>query len=323
MTETWFVTGAAGFIGCNLAAHLLARGDRVVGFDNLATGTRANVERLEAAGGDFAFVEGDVRDGGAVERAMDGASRAVHLAAQVTVQDSIRDYVENDSINVGGFLNALRAAGRAGVRTFAYASSCAVYGDNPHLPLAESAPPRPLSPYGVSKLAGEEYARVLDSSLAATTLVGLRLFNVYGPWQNAEGGYAAVIPKWIDRCLKGERPVMYGDGSASRDFCFVGDVARLIADLGGREAKRPHRVYNVGSGSSTTLRELFRTMARCLQRAGRELPFDAPEQQPWRAGDIVHSLADVSRARDELRFRPRVPLAEGLQKTLAGQFGLG
>lgn len=323
MRETWFVTGAAGFIGSNLAAHLLALGGRVVGYDNLSTGRRANVERLEAAGRKFTFIEGDVRDAGAVEKAMAGASVAVHLAAQVTVQDSIRDYVNNDSINVGGFLNALRAAGRAGVGTFVYASSCAVYGDNPDLPLAEGAPSRPSSPYGVSKLADEQYAQVLDPSFPDMTLVGLRLFNIYGPWQNAAGGYAAVIPKWIDRCLDGERPVMYGDGTASRDFCFVGDVAALIAGVGGRTGKRPHRVYNVGSGAKTTLRELFRTVVRCLGRVGRDLPFDSPERKPWREGDIVHSLAGVARARRELGFRPRVRLAAGVQKLLAEQYGLG
>ena len=225
MTETWLVTGAAGFIGSNLSSHLLEAGERVVGFDNFASGTKANVERLSAAEGDFAFVEGDIRDADAVIKAARGARVVVHLAAQVAVQESIEDFAYTDSVNVGGFLNVLSAAGGAKAETFIYASSCAVYGDAPALPLPEGEPPRPLSPYAVSKLADEHYAGVIDQSLAGTALLGFRLFNIYGPWQDASGGYAAVIPKWIECCLEGRRPVMFGDGEASRDFCFVGDVA--------------------------------------------------------------------------------------------------
>lgn len=317
----WFVTGAAGFIGFNLVAHLLAAGETVVGFDNLSTGTAKNVERLKGRG--FFFVEGDIRDAAAVTRAMRGAKAVAHLAAQVQVQDSFRDPAYNNAVNVDGFLNALQAAGEARAKAFVYASSCAVYGDNPELPLRETSELRPLSPYGISKLADEGYAAVLDSRHPDMTLVGLRFFNIYGPWQDARGAYAAVIAKWIEACLRDEQPVMYGDGSATRDFCFVGDVARLVAGLGRIEKKRAHRIYNVGTGAKTTLGELFSAIADALGTCGKRLAFDAPRMEPWRAGDIVHSLADIGRARAELGFAPATSLREGLKIILSNQHGFG
>ena len=323
MAAMWFVTGAAGFIGSNVVEHLLRAGATVVGFDSFATGTRKTIERLQRAGNRFTFVEGDIRDAETLARLVRGARVVVHLAAQVRVQESFRDYAYNNAVNVDGFLNVLRGAEEARARVFAYASSCAVYGDNPALPLTEGAALRPLSPYGVSKLANEGYASVLDSELAETTLVGLRLFNIYGPWQDAGGAYAAVIAKWIEACLAGERPVMYGDGAASRDFCFVGDVARLIADLGRIERKRPHGIYNVGTGEKTTLTQLFAAIAEAFRAGGKRLAFDSPRVEPWRAGDIVRSLADISAARAALGFAPATDLRAGLMRILAEQHGIG
>ena len=322
MTETWLVTGAAGFIGSNLSSLLLEAGERVVGFDNFATGKKANVERLGAAGGDFTFVEGDIRDSGAVMKAARDARAVVHLAAQVAVQESIRNFAYSDSVNVGGFLNVLSAAGGAEAETFIYASSCAVYGDNPALPLTESELPRPLSPYAVSKLADEHYAGVIGQSLAGTSVAGFRFFNIYGPWQDAGGGYAAVIPKWIECCIEGRRPVMFGDGGATRDFCFVGDVAALIAEMGKRPGAQPLGVYNVGTGTETTLGHLYDTITGALRDKGINLPFDAPEQKPWRDGEIMHSRADITLARDELGFQADVDLAEGIRRMLSEQYGL-
>ncbi|MSO92246.1 MAG: SDR family NAD(P)-dependent oxidoreductase [Rhodospirillales bacterium] len=323
MAGMWFVTGAAGFIGSNVVEHLLRAGETVVGFDNFATGTRKNVERLQRAGSRFTFVEGDIRDAATLERSAQGAGAVVHLAAQVRVQESFRDYAYNNAVNVDGFLNALKAAAAARARAFIYASSCAVYGDNPALPLRETSDVRPLSPYGVSKLANEGYAAVLDPELAETTLVGLRFFNIYGPWQDARGAYAAVIAKWLEACLRGERPVMFGDGSATRDFCFVDDVARLIAGVGRTNRKRPHGIYNVGTGEKTTLTELFAALADALAASGKRLAFDSPRGEPWRAGDIVHSLADVTRARAELGFAPATDIRAGLGRILALQHGIG
>ncbi|MEX2642220.1 MAG: NAD-dependent epimerase/dehydratase family protein, partial [Acetobacterales bacterium] len=308
--QHWLVTGAAGFIGSNLSAYLLARGDRVTGLDDLSTGTEANIGRLRERGGDaFAFVRGDIRDPAAVRAVLGGVDVVAHLAAQVSVPKSFDDPCYTDSINVAGFLSVATAAEEAGVARVIYVSSCAIYGDNPALPLAETEAPRPLSPYAVSKLANELYADTLRSRTHGPDLVGLRLFNIYGPWQDHRGGYAAVIPKWIELCAAGERPVLFGDGSATRDFCFVDDVARLIAGIGGREERTPHAVYNVGTGVATSLTDLFAGIRDALAARGVSLPFDGPGKQPPRHGDIVHSLADIGRARADLGFEPLTPLA--------------
>lgn len=323
MPQTWLVTGAAGFIGSNVCARLLQDGDRVVGIDNFTTGKVENVARLEKLGGQFSFVRGDVRDPGVLVRAAGRADVVVHLAAQVAVQRSIENFTENDAINVGGFLNVLAQVGDLSAAAFIYASSCAVYGDNPNLPLAETMRPNPLSPYGLSKLVNELYAGLLDGRMAGTRLVGFRFFNIYGPWQDASGGYAAVIPRWIELCLKGERPIMFGDGTASRDFCFVDDVARLISLAGRMPDKLPHGIYNVGSGRATELRALFAAIVEAVRASGVTVPFDDPETHPWRSGDIVHSLADTSKTQRELGFSADTSLQEGLRVLLHEQYGYG
>lgn len=320
----WLVTGAAGFIGSNLSAHLLARGDRVTGLDDLSTGSEENLARLREKGGDaFSYIQGDIRDRATMRAALDGVELVAHLAAQVSVPKSYDDPCHTDSINVAGFLSVATAAEEAGIARVVYVSSCAVYGDNPALPLAEAEVPRPLSPYAVSKLANELYADTLRGRGEGPDLVGLRLFNIYGPWQDHRGGYAAVIPKWIELCAAGERPVLFGDGSATRDFCFVDDVCRLVAGIGVREARTPHAVYNVGTGVATSLGDLFEGIRDALAARGVTLPFDGPEKQPPRHGDIVHSLADIGRARAELGFEPRTPLAEGIGHILDRQYRMG
>ncbi len=321
--DAWLVTGAAGFIGSNLTAHLLAQGSRVIGFDDLSTGTEANVARLEALGGPrFNLVRGDIRDGAAIAAAMDGVGAVAHLAAQVSVPKSFDDPCHTDSINVAGFLSVTMAAESAGVPRVIYVSSCAVYGDNPALPLAEREQPQPLSPYAVSKLANEQYAQVLRGRGTGPDLIGLRLFNIYGPWQDHRGGYAAVIPKWIELCACGDQPVMFGDGSATRDFCFVGDVCALIAELGGRAGPPALPVYNVGTGVQTSLLDLFAAIRTALEARGVSLPFSSPEQRPARHGDIAHSLADISCARADLGFAPATALADGIGEILSQQYGM-
>jgi UDP-N-acetylglucosamine 4-epimerase len=292
----------------------------VVGFDNFATGSRANVDRVARAGGpDFRFVEGDIRDRAQVSAAVAGAGRVVHLAAQVSVPRSIEDPQENDSVNVGGFLNVLAEAARAGVRGFVYASSCAVYGDNAELPLIEEACPRPLSPYAASKLINEHYATTLAPGFPDMAVVGLRLFNIYGPWQGREGGYASVIPKWLAQCLAGERPELYGDGTATRDFCFVADVARAVDALATLR-RPPHAVYNIGTGTAIDMVTLFAAIAAAAREHGRSLDFDAPRQEPPRPGDIVHSRADIGRAEAAFGFAPAVGLADGLRRMIAEEY---
>jgi UDP-N-acetylglucosamine 4-epimerase len=321
--RTWLVTGAAGFIGSNLCAHLLAAGETVVGLDNFATGSRANIDRITAeAARRFHFLEGSILDRALLDRALAGVATVVHLAAQVSVQQSFEDVAHTNRINVEGFLATHAAAAAAAVRRFVYASSCAVYGDNPDLPLSEDARPRPLSPYAVSKLVDEHYAAALALRAPEMDAVGLRFFNIYGPWQDHRGGYAAVIPRWIDAVIRGERPVLFGDGGATRDFCFVGDLAAVIARIGREGVAGERRVLNVGTGVGTSLIELYRTIERVLQTRGIAPPRGGPDFQPWRAGDIVHSRGDIARLRAAIGSIPSTDLAAGIDRLLDAQYRL-
>lgn len=323
MTKTWLVTGSAGFIGSNLCERLLGGGARVIGLDNLATGKRDNVSRnMAAAQGRYRFVEGDICDRALVASLLEGVDAVVHLAAQGSVQKSFADVGYNNRQNIDGFVTVLTEAGKRGIGRFIYASSCAVYGDTQELPIREELCPKPLSPYASSKLMNDLLASNLKHLFPATKITGLRFFNIYGPWQDPNGDYAAVIPKWIDRCIAGQRPIVFGDGSATRDFCYVGDVCALISRIGGEAAGTAAGVFNVASGRSTSLDELAAAVLDALRASGVILPFDGPEKQPWRDGDIVHSLGDIGRARRELGFLPAFELTDGIRKVLQQQYGL-
>ena len=322
MAQTWLVTGAAGFIGCNLSAHLLERGASVVGFDNFMTGKHENTDRLQAAYPlGFRFIEGDILDVDEICRAAVGCGNVAHLAAQVSVQRSIDDMIETNAINVDGFLNTYDAALKAGAERFIYASSCAVYGDNPDLPLRECSETGPLSPYAVSKLTNEMYAEVLASLHPRMTATGLRFFNIYGPWQDHKGGYAAVIPKWISALMKGERPTIFGDGSASRDFCFVSDLCSVITAAAELDGGPRHAVYNVASGSRISIKELYAEIAREVTKTGVSMPFDGPLFQSHRDGDILHSYADIEAIRKTFAYQPKFSLSEGLRDIIRKQWG--
>lgn len=322
MSTTWLITGAAGFIGSNLCAYLIERGHDVLGVDNFSTGKRENVERVQrSSGGRFRFIEADIRDRAAMQSAARGVANVVHLAAQGSVQKSYVDIHHNNEVNVTGFLNTLSAAADGDAKTFIYASSCAVYGDNASLPIGETECPKPLSPYAASKLANDLYASCLAPRHPGMRLIGLRLFNIFGPWQDPEGDYAAVIPKWINLLLSGKSPVIFGDGSATRDFCYVGNVCALVDSLAQGQRGTSGNVYNIGTGQPTSLKALYQGIISIL---GRRKPLPAlakAEHRPWRQGDIVHSLADIARARHELGFEPRVGLQDGLEFILKQQYG--
>ncbi len=319
----WLITGAAGFIGSNLAAYLIERGDTVVGLDNFFSGKRDNVERLEKAyGGRFTVVEGDILDVDTLRSAMDGCDHIAHLAAQVSVMRSIELPHETHAVNTTGFFNVLQAAADFGAASLVYASSCAVYGDNDALPLAETAEPRPLSPYAASKLSNEAYAGGFDALASHFGVVGLRFFNIFGAWQDAAGGYAAVIPKWIDLLLENKRPIMFGDGSATRDFCHVDNVCeaiRLSAEAG---PAAKGRVFNVATGVPTRLDELYGVIVRVLNEAGRVSQFAEPERRPWRTGEILHSHGSPDNAAAVLGFQAKIDLDDGLRRMLRQQYGL-
>lgn len=323
MEGNWLVTGSAGFIGSNLCARLLTAGARVVGVDNLSTGKQVNVDRVMAgADGRYRFVEGDICDRQLIDELVTGIGAVVHLAAQGSVQKSFADVNHNNRQNIDGFLSVLTAAGEQAVPRFIYASSCAVYGDTEQLPIGEGLCPRPLSPYASSKLMNDLLAANLRHLYPRTHLTGLRFFNIFGPWQDPYGDYAAVIPRWIDRCISGQQPIVYGDGSATRDFCYVGNVCDLVIAIGAGRAGDAGGVYNVASGQATSLTDLCQAVLGALRGRGVNLPFTGPEHRPWREGDIVHSLGDIGLARRDLGFEPAVDLRQGIEAILDEQYGL-
>ena len=313
--ETWLVTGCAGFIGSNLLETLLILGQDVVGLDNFSTGSRANLDEVSNAvkpeqWSRFRLIEGDIRDAAACASGARGVHHVLHQAALGSVPRSIDDPVTSNAVNVGGFVNMLIAARDAGVRSFTYAASSSTYGDHPALPKVEDRIGRPLSPYAVTKYVNELYAEVFGRCYGVRA-IGLRYFNVFGKRQDPNGVYAAVIPKWIAAMIRGDRIVINGDGSTSRDFCYVDNAvqANLLAALVPELASG--QVYNVAVGASTTLLELFGHLRLLLEQQGIHYGH-APLHLPPRPGDVQHSLADISKAARLLGYAPRFRVSEGL-----------
>ncbi|HEY0025989.1 MAG TPA: SDR family oxidoreductase [Longimicrobium sp.] len=318
--RTWLVTGAAGFIGSNLVEALLRLGQRVVGLDNFATGHRRNLaeamDQVPEARGLFRFVEGDIRDLDTCKKACQGIEVVLHQAAIGSVPRSIDDPLETNSANVTGFLNMLQAAREAGVGRFVYAASSSTYGDDQTLPKTEDRIGRPLSPYAVSKYVNELYADVFHRVYGIDT-VGLRYFNVFGPRQDPQGAYAAVIPLWVASLLEGKPCRINGDGETSRDFCYVANVvqANLLA-ASATDGEALNQVYNVALGGRTTLNSLFAAIRGELAREYSELGAAEPEYAPFRPGDVRHSQADTSRIRQRLGYEPTHTVERGLSEAL-------
>jgi UDP-N-acetylglucosamine/UDP-N-acetyl-alpha-D-glucosaminouronate 4-epimerase len=305
----YLVTGGAGFIGSHIVEALVTRGEQVRVLDNFSTGKRENLElatAVAASRGLLEVVEGDIRDLGTVRQAMAGVNYAIHHAAIVSVQQSMDDPLTTHAVNVTGTLNVLQAAREGGVKRVVLASSCAVYGDNDDLPLQETAAPRPLSPYAASKWAAEVYCQAFTRAYGLST-VCCRYFNVYGPRQDPNSDYAAVIPRFVARMKAGRPPVIYGDGQQTRDFVVVDDVVRatlLACEVGGNG----EQVFNVASGHRVSLLELVDTLNGLL---GTSL---APEFAAERVGDIRHSAGAGERLAAQVGYRVDTPLAEGLKK---------
>ena len=290
----WLVTGVAGFIGSHLLETLLRLGQRVNGLDNFATGHRRNLDEVranvgEAAWAGFNFIEGDIRDLADGQRACAGVELVLHQAALGSVPRSLADPITSNAVNVGGFLNLLVAARDNGVKRVVYAASSSTYGDHPGLPKVEDRIGKPLSPYAVTKYVNELYAEVFARSygLAST---GLRYFNVFGPRQDPDGAYAAVIPRWAAALLKGETVYINGDGQTSRDFCYVANAvqANLLAATVIDEAA-VNQVYNVAVGDQTSLTGLHQMLVQALSAVRPGLQAAAPEHRPFRAGDTISS----------------------------------
>ncbi len=308
----YLVTGGAGFIGSHLVETLLDRGEEVRVLDNFLTGKREN---LASFGGRLEVVEGDLRDPDACRRAVDGVDFVLHEAALPSVPRSVADPFTTDEINVRGTLNLLWAAARAKVRRLVFASSSSVYGDAPGLPKREGEEGKPLSPYAASKWAGEKYLQVFAKTFDLET-VSLRYFNVFGPRQDPASQYAAAVPLFITRILRGEAPTVFGDGEQSRDFTYVANVveANLLACTAGGAAGG---VFNVACADRITVNVLI---AKINEILGKSI---APVYAAPRPGDIRHSFADISAAERELGYRPVVGFEEGLRRTIAwcGQRG--
>lgn len=320
----WLVTGAAGFIGSNLVETLLLLGQDVLGLDNFSTGHRRNLEEIRKNVGEkhwarFTLHEADIRDMAACEQAVSGVDYVLHQAALGSVPRSVKDPMTTHHVNVTGFLNMLDAARRAPIKGFVYAASSSTYGDEPNLPKREERIGRPLSPYAVTKLVDEIYAEVYARTyqFAAT---GLRYFNVFGPRQDPNGAYAAVIPKWISSMIEGEAVQINGDGETSRDFCFVGNVVQANLRAALRQAEGVSQVYNVAVGGRTTLNDLFGIIRDGLAARGIEYAL-APQYMPFRAGDVRHSQADVSKAQAGIGFAPLVDLRTGMNEAMPWYIG--
>jgi len=319
----FLVTGVAGFIGSHLLEKLLTLGQDVVGLDDFSTGRRRNLTDVrgivgEAAWSRFTLIEGDIADADTAARAVEGADAVLHQAALGSVPRSIADPMRTHRSNIDGFLTMLIAARDASVGRFVYASSSSVYGDHPDLPKVEAQTGRPLSPYATTKVVDELYAEVFARTYG-TPVIGLRYFNVFGPRQDPDGPYAAVIPRWIGELLAGTRPTIHGDGATTRDFCFVDNAvqANLLAATT-VEPQALNQAYNVAVGERTSLNELFRRLRDGLAaRTGKAgMAALEPVYDDFRPGDVAHSLADIGKAERLLGYRPAFTLPEGLDATL-------
>jgi UDP-N-acetylglucosamine 4-epimerase len=315
----WLVTGAAGFIGSNLVEALLQGGQEVVGFDNYATGHRSNLAEVETrVGGEqwskFRMIEGDIRDPAACNEAVAGVQFVLHQAALGSVPRSIAEPLTTHDVNLTGFVNMLDAARTARVERFVYAASSSTYGDEPNLPKREERIGNPLSPYAATKLANEIYAAVYARTYDMKT-IGLRYFNVFGPRQDPEGPYAAVIPKWVAAMIGDGEVLINGDGSTSRDFCYVGNAVQANVRAALAEDSAQNHVFNVAVGQRTTLLELFGLLRDGLQRHQVHYSRE-PRFADFRAGDVRHSQADIGKAASLLGYQPTHDVQAGLSEAL-------
>jgi UDP-glucose 4-epimerase len=304
--NTYLITGGAGFIGSNLVSALVHQDQRVRVIDDLSSG---KLENLAPIVDQIEFVQGDIRDTALIGRLLADCDYVLHLAAVPSVARSVAEPELTHDVNVNGTLNVFREAKKAGVKRVLFAGSSAVYGNSEVLPKVEAMRPLPLTPYAVHKICGEYYAQ-LFSNLYGLEVVTLRFFNVFGPRQDPNGDYAAVIPKFITRMLAGLAPVIFGDGNQSRDFCYIENV--VAASLLALTAQRAvGGVYNIGCGARISLLDLVATINDIL---GTQL---APKFEDVRPGDVAHSVAGIELARHDLGFEPKVAFADGLRPTLA------
>ena len=316
----WLVTGAAGFIGSNLVEALLKLNQRVTGLDNFATGHQHNLDQVrtlvgETAWSNFTFLQADIRSPEDCARACEGVDFVLHQAALGSVPRSIADPQLTNDTNITGFLNMLVAARDARVKRFVYAASSSTYGDHPGLPKVEDTIGKPLSPYAVTKYVNELYADVFGRTYGMES-IGLRYFNVFGPRQDPNGAYAAVIPKWVAALIRNDELRINGDGETSRDFCYIDNVVQinLLAAMAGSEAA--NQVYNVALNDRTSLNQLHAKMCELLAPSFPHVAAHRPVYVDFRKGDVRHSQADIGKAAAMLGYAPTHRIGEGLQEAM-------
>jgi UDP-N-acetylglucosamine 4-epimerase len=315
--KTWLVTGVAGFIGSHLLETLLKLNQHVVGLDNFSTGYQHNLDEVQTLvtpeqWSNFKFINGDIRDLNACQQACKDIDYVLHQAALGSVPRSIADPILTNQNNIDGYLNMLVAARDAKVKSFTYAASSSTYGDHPDLPKVEDKIGKPLSPYAVTKYVNELYANVFARAYGFET-IGLRYFNVFGPRQDPNGAYAAVIPKWVDALIKNEPVYINGDGETSRDFCFVENAVQanlLAATTQNPEAR--NQVYNVAVGDRTSLNELYNLLKENLENHYPQVKTAQPVYREFREGDVRHSQADIGKAKSLLGYEPQFDIRAGL-----------
>lgn len=315
--KTWLVTGVAGFIGSNLLETLLANGQTVIGLDSFITGYKRNLDMVRTVVGDgawqrFTFIEGDIRDRETCAKACRGADYVLHQAALGSVPRSLEDPILTNQCNIDGFLNMMVAARDAKVASFVYAASSSTYGDEPTLPKIEDRIGKPLSPYAVTKYVNELYAGVFASAYGLRS-IGLRYFNIFGRRQDPEGAYAAVIPLWFASLLQNRTVHINGDGETSRDFCYIDNCvqANILAATAAKD-EAFNEVYNVAVGQRTSLNELFVLLRDQAARFNPKAAGAEAVHRDFRAGDVRHSLADISKAATLLGYEPQFDIRKGI-----------
>jgi UDP-N-acetylglucosamine 4-epimerase len=318
--KTWLVTGVAGFIGSNLLEALLSLGQNVVGLDNFSTGHQHNLDQVKnsvsnAQWSRFDFIKGDIRELDDCRKSCHGVDYVLHQAALGSVPRSLDDPITTNQNNIDGFLNILVAARDAQVTRFVYAASSSTYGDHPDLPKVENKIGNPLSPYAVTKYVNELYAKVF-ARCYDFNCIGLRYFNIFGRRQDPDGPYAAVIPKWVASMLKDESVYINGDGETSRDFCYIDNTIQMNILAATAADEAANQVYNVALQDRTSLNQLYEAIRSLLEPRFPHLKDSKPEYREFRAGDVRHSLADISKAKELLGYEPSHRIEEGLKESM-------
>jgi len=323
--STWLITGVAGFIGSNLLEKLLILNQKVVGLDNFDTGFQHNLDQAiedaeqftgKSLSSNFIFINGDIREINDCKKACSSVDYVLHQAALGSVPRSIEDPINTNRANIDGFLNMIVVCKDADIKRFVYAASSSTYGDHPDLPKVEDKIGNPLSPYAVTKLVNELYARVFSKTYGFKA-IGLRYFNIFGKRQNPNGSYAAVIPKWASAIINKEDVFINGDGETSRDFCYIDNAVQMnLLAATSEDEISTDQIYNVALNDRTSLNKLYQMIEEGIARRTEGLEKQRPTYRDFRPGDVVHSQADISKAKELLGYEPRYKISDGMNEVI-------